>query len=138
VVVAGPDGERRIALNDFLVRSGVTALRRGELVTAIELPLPDGVTGSAFQRRTRRRGHDLASVTLAVALREDGRLRLAYGSLGPRPLIFEGEEGEMDDWFAAAAPSPTSMRAGPEYRLAMLRVLANRALAAARASQSAA
>ena len=30
--------------------------------------------------------------------------------------------------FDAAAPSPTSMRASPEYRLAMLRVLGLRAI----------
>jgi CO/xanthine dehydrogenase FAD-binding subunit len=30
--------------------------------------------------------------------------------------------------FAAASPSPRSMRASPEYRLAMLRVLGERAL----------
>jgi len=30
--------------------------------------------------------------------------------------------------FSPASPSPTSMRAGPEYRLAMLRVLGMRAL----------
>ena len=96
LVVAGPDGGRRIPLDDFFVRSGVTALRRGELVTAIELPLPDDKVGSAFQRRTRRRGHDLASVTLAVAVRADGRLRLAYGSLGPRPLVFEGSEADIE------------------------------------------
>lgn len=130
----GPAGERTIPLDDFFVRSGVTTLRPGELVTAIDLPLPSGRVGSAFQRRTRRRGHDLASVTLAVALDDAGTTRLAYGSLGPRPLLFVSEGGAppLDDWFAAARPSPTSMRASPDYRLAMLRVLTQRAMAAAR------
>ena len=40
VVVAGPAGTRRIPIDDFFVRSGVTTLARGELVTAIELPRP--------------------------------------------------------------------------------------------------
>ncbi len=134
VHAAGPDGERMIRLDDFFVRSGVTTLRPGELVTAIELPLPAGRRGSAFQRRTRRRGHDLASVTLAVSLDESGTTRLAYGSLGPRPLLFvsEGGDAPLEEWFAAAHPSPTSMRASPEYRLAMLRVLTDRALTTAR------
>jgi carbon-monoxide dehydrogenase medium subunit len=134
LVVAGPDGRREVALDDFFVRSGVTTLGRGELVTAIELPLPAWRVGSAFQRRTRRRGHDLASVTLAVAIDEGRRTRLAYGSLGPRPLLFVSERGDppLEEWFAAARPSPTSMRAGPDYRLAMLRVLSARALATAR------
>jgi carbon-monoxide dehydrogenase medium subunit len=131
LVVAGPSGQRTLPLNNLFVRSGVTTLAAGELVTAIELPMPSGRVGSAFQRRTRRRGHDLASVTVAVAESVHG-LRLSYGSLGPRPLLFEGQAGEIESWFESAAPSPTSMRAAPDYRLAMLRVLTDRALAAAR------
>jgi CO/xanthine dehydrogenase FAD-binding subunit len=127
-------GTREMALDEFFVRSGVTALAPGELVTAIRLPLPSGRIGSAFQRRTRRRGHDLASVTLAVSVDVRGVTRLAYGSLGPRPVLFENEAGEppLETWFAVAQPSPTSMRARPDYRLAMLRVLAQRAMATAR------
>jgi len=138
VVCFGPGGERRIPLDDFFVRSGVTALAPADLVTAIELPLPSGRVGAAFQRRTRRRGHDLASVTVAVAIHESGEVRLAFGSLGPQPLLLVGRVGEEADLVAravaAAAPSPTSMRAGPEYRVAMLGVLARRALDTASAS----
>ena len=132
LVLAGPSGQRTMPLNDFFVRSGVTTLEAGELVTAIEMLMPSGRVGSAFQRRTRRRGHDLASVTLAVAVREDGDVRISYGSLGPRPLLFEGDAGQIESWFESAAPSATSMRAAPDYRLAMLRVLTDRALASAR------
>lgn len=128
--VAGPAGMRELGLDDFFVRSGVTTLGRGELVTAITLPLPAGRLGSAFQRRTRRRGHDLASVTVAVSVDDTGTTLLAYGSLGPRPVLFA--DGDLEAAFAAAAPSPTSMRAAPDYRLAMLRVLTARALATAR------
>jgi carbon-monoxide dehydrogenase medium subunit len=134
LVIHGPSGERQMPLDDFFVRSGVTTLGAGELVTAIVLPMPTVRIGSAFQRRTRRRGHDLASVTLAVGLGEDGSMRLAYGSLGPRPWLFTESSGEppFDEWFGMARPSPASMRASPDYRLAMLRVLAERALATAR------
>ena len=134
LVIVGDGGERRVALDDFFVRSGVTTLQPGELVTAIELPIPTSRTGSAFARRTRRRGHDLASVTMAVSVDERGATRLSYGSLGPRPWVFASESGEppLEEWFARAAPSPTSMRASVEYRAAMLRLLAGRALTAAR------
>ena len=145
VVVAGPAGERRIPIDEWFVRSGVTTLAAGEIVTAIELPAPDGPRGSAFQRRTRRRGHDLASVTLACSVSADGATRLAYGSVGPRPVLAVDRSGVLadpsagpdaraavlDELFAGAIPSPTSMRAGPEYRLAMLRVLALRAVSVA-------
>jgi CO/xanthine dehydrogenase FAD-binding subunit len=142
VVVAGPDGTRHIPIDDWFVRSGVTTLRAGELVTTIELPLPDGPVGSTHVRRTRRRGHDLASVTLAVAVRHDGPVTLSYGSVGPRPWVVadssgtladpgastEARQATLEQLFSSAAPSPTSMRASPEYRLAMLRVLGLRAL----------
>jgi len=145
VVAVGPTGERRIPVDDFFVRSGVTTLGPGELVAAIELPLPAAPRGSAHVRRTRRRGHDLASVTLAVVVDADGGARIAYGSVGPRPILAatadelvdagladDARARLLDALFAAATPSPTSLRASPDYRLAMLRVLARRGVDAAR------
>ncbi len=145
LVVTGPDGERRIPLDAFFVRSGVTTLAHGELVTSIELPLPTAARGSVHLRRTRRRGHDLASVTLACSVDGAGITRLAYGSVGPRPLLVGDESGVLADpaapeaareaildrLLADARPSPRSMRSGPDYRLAMLRVLARRGIRAA-------
>src|SRR5712671_48415 len=142
VVAAGPGGTRRIALDELLVRSGLTTLARDELVTAIELPQPDVARASAHLRRTRRRGHDLAAVTIACVVRADGRTRIAYGSLGPRPLLVGDDSGLLADAAAAdaakaallaqlftdASPSPRSMRASPDYRLAMLHVLGMRAV----------
>ena len=137
VVAVGPAGERRIPIDAFFVRSGVTTLEPGELVTAVELPRPAGPRGTVHLRRTRRRGHDLASVTLACALTPDGVTRMAYGSLWPRPLLVVDETGlladpdaatdarrrRLDELFVDARPSPRSMRASPEYRRAMLGVL---------------
>ena len=145
VVADGPAGTRRIPLDEFLVRSGVTTLAADELVTAIELPRPVTPRGTVHLRRTRRRGHDLASVTLACAVAPDGVTRMAYGSLGPRPLLVVDAFGLLADpaasddakrarlaaLFVDASPSPTSMRSGPEYRLAMLQVLGLRAVRAA-------
>jgi CO/xanthine dehydrogenase FAD-binding subunit len=142
VVCAGPDGERRVSIDEFLVGPGVTRLRRGELVTGVELPLPLERRGSVHLRRTRRRGHDLASVTLACVADEGGRIRLSYGSLGPRPVLVDGASATLADrrvpedervaalapLLAQAQPSARSMRASPAYRLAMLRVLAVRGI----------
>ena len=145
VVATGGSGTRRIPIDAFFVRSGVTTLARDELVTAIELPRPSGRHGSVHVRRTRRRGHDLASVTLTCAVFEDGVTRIGYGSLGPRPVLVVDETGVLADGaasdrdklarleglFGDASPSPRSMRASPEYRLAMLRVLGLRAIGTA-------
>src|SRR5690242_19909051 len=145
VVVRGMGGERRVPADGVFVRSGVTTLTPDEIIVAIELPLPAGPRGSVHQRRTRRRGHELASVTLACAIDAGGVTRLAYGSVGPRPLLRLDESGVLadrsrpdgerlavlDELLAAASPSPTSMRATPDYRRAMLRVLGWRAVGAA-------
>jgi len=84
-------------------------------------------------------------VTLCCGVDEVGVTRLAYGSVGPRPVLRIDDSGVLADpaapadartaileeMFADASPSPRSMRAGPAYRLAMLRVLGTRALATA-------
>ncbi len=91
---------------------------------------------------TRRRGTDLASITLCCGVDSAGTTRMAYGSVGPRALLVLEESGaladpaatdeekapHLDRMFVDASPSPTSMRAGPDYRLAMLPVLGARAL----------
>ena len=145
VVAVGREGRRTIPLDDLFIRSGVTMLQADELVEAIELPKPSVARGSVHVRRTRRRGHDLASVTLACAVDANGVTRIAYGSVGPRPVLVVDESGlladasadhtqklaRVDELLVDAAPSPTSMRASPEYRLAMLRVLGLRAVTTA-------
>ena len=141
VVATGAAGSRRVPIDLFFVRSGVTTLDDDEIVTAIELPRP-APHGSVHVRRTRRRGHDLASVTLTCAVFANGTTRIGYGSLGPRPRLVVDESGLLADpaapeaakrarlaaLFVDASPSATSMRASPEYRLAMLGVIGLRAV----------
>ena len=142
VVIAGPGGTRRLPIDDFIVGPGKTALERGELVTAIELPIPERAFGSAYQRLTRRRGTDLASITLCCGVDSNGSTRMSYGSVGPRAFLVVEDTGALadpnvsiadkaellDGIFHLASPSLRSMRASPAYRLAMLRVLGARAL----------
>ncbi len=83
VVVAGPAGVRRIPVDDVFVRSGVTTLARGELVTAIELPAPGGSDrqrprpADAASRARPRGGH--------AGLRRGRRRRDADRVREPRP-----------------------------------------------------
>src|SRR5688572_25411053 len=53
VHLLGPDGERRVAFTDFLLRPGTTpereqALRPGELITAVEIPAHPGPLRSGY------------------------------------------------------------------------------------------
>ena len=142
IVIAGKDGRRRVPIDDFIVGPGKVGLGPVEMVVAIELPIPKQPIAAAYTRMTRRHGTDLASITLCCGVDATGTTRLAYGSVGPRALLVEDRSGVLADpdatddekapvlagMFSAASPSPKSMRAGPEYRVAMLPVLGARAL----------
>jgi len=145
VVAAGPDGTRRIPIDDFIVGPGRTDLDEGEIAIAVELSVPSRMVGSAYERMTRRRGTDLASVTLCATVDDAGVAQVAYGSVGPRAWLKTDETGVLADpsasaeakaavfeeIFADASPSVRSLRASPDYRRAMLRVLGARAVARA-------
>jgi len=144
VVAIGRDGMRRIPINDFFAGPGQTALARGELVLAVDLPVPTGPTGSAFGRLTRRRGADLATVSVCACVTGSGVTRLGFGAVGPRPLLVTDDSGLLADPAAdpaaragllarlATAASPVSdVRASRDYRMRMLLVLSQRVLSAA-------
>jgi CO/xanthine dehydrogenase FAD-binding subunit len=151
VVARGPRGIRRIPMAELFRAPGVTALARGELVTAIEIPVPASPAGSAFGRVTRRRGADLATVSVAAVIDASGRTRLGLGAVGPTPLLVTDETGMLADrgigeerrismliGMLGAARPISDVRGGREYRLRMLRVVAQRVLAAAMAQRAAA
>ncbi|HYJ24287.1 MAG TPA: xanthine dehydrogenase family protein subunit M [Acidimicrobiia bacterium] len=136
VIASRPDTTRSIPVEEFFTGPGTTVLERGEIVTAVELPIPPTTIGSAFARVTRRRGVDLASVSLACILDPSGRARFGFGAVGPTPLLAESTFDELatdEGWSRLlAVTSPiTDVRAGAEYRRAMLQVHSRRAFQAA-------
>jgi CO/xanthine dehydrogenase FAD-binding subunit len=146
VLITGPAGERRLPLDQFVLGPRSLALDPGELVTALDLPVPEEPLGTAFSRMTRRRGVDLATVNLCCSVRQGGPARIAFGAAAPRPFLVVDDTGALADPSATPAArdkalarlvsraSPISdVRAGREYRAAMLTVLSRRALATAHA-----
>jgi len=136
VTTSGPDGSRTLPVKEFFVGPGSTVLRHGEIVTEVELPIPTEKVGSGFARVTRRKGVDLASVSLVCALESSGRARFGFGAVGPTPLAAETTLDELaddDGWDRLLSiTSPISdVRAGADYRRAMLEVHSRRALRAA-------
>jgi len=136
VIASGTDITRSIPVEEFFTGPGTTVLERGEIVTAVELPIPLKALGSAFARVTRRRGVDLASVSLVCTLDSSGLARFGFGAVGPTPLLAESTFDELatdDGWSRLlSVTSPiTDVRAGAEYRRAMLHVHSKRAFQAA-------
>ena len=139
VVIRGPGGERRVRVEDFILGPRETVLTVGEVVTRIILPTPPPGTGAAFARLTRRRGVDLAILSVCCLVDPEGEARFGLGAVGPRPFLVRdsaaaGGESGADERFAAlvAKASPiTDVRASRDYRQAMITVLARRTLATA-------
>ena len=88
VALRGAAGEREIALEEFLLGPGRTALLDDEVLTHVLLEAPVPGTRTLFSRKTRVR-MDIALVSVAVLLEiDDGicrKARVAAGAVAPTP-----------------------------------------------------
>ena len=144
----GPGGvARTVPLAEFLRGPNRTALQAGELVTGVSVPADGDSLRSAYRRRARTRGMDLASVSLAVVVHDADRprrrqVRLSMGAVEavpPRPRAAEKalSQRPLDPTAVAeagralvdgVAPRRGSLRAEPAYKTAVLPVLLERML----------
>lgn len=141
VQIVGKAAERIVPIEDFVLGPGKTCLSNVEFVRSIILPIPEYRQAASFDRLTRRRGVDLATVNLACQVRESGITRFAVGAAAPVPFVVEEKEGQLSDanlgqsekmglirGLMQAASPITDVRASKEYRKEMLAVLARRTL----------
>ena len=149
-VIAGPNGRREVAVEDFCVAPGRTVLAPGEFLVQLRVPAPGTGFGAAYQRFIPRNEMDIAVVGVgaAVQLNEAGThfesARIALGAVAPRPL-FVPEAGEAlagqpvaeasiqaaADIAVDAARPISDMRGTAEFRKHLVGVLTRRTLAAA-------
>jgi aerobic carbon-monoxide dehydrogenase medium subunit len=90
IVVHGPDGERRIAAQDFFTGIYETQLAAKDLLVAIELPLAHSGSAHFFQEFARRRGdYAIAGLAAQAVLQGDrfADLRLGYFAVGDKPVL---------------------------------------------------
>jgi carbon-monoxide dehydrogenase medium subunit len=144
VRLIGPEGERRLPLEEFFLGPGSTALGSGELLAEIEVPPTARMT--RYMRLTPRANMDIAVVGVAAGIQlEDSNVRAArivLGAVAPVPLrVRPAEETligkplteaamEAASSIAAEECSPISDLRGSEwYRRRMVGVLVRRALA---------
>ena len=142
--LAGAHGRRELAISDFFVGPGRTALRPGEIMTSIRVPLPAAGAQSVFLRRSRV-AMDLATASLAASFMVcSGKLsgvRVAVGAVAPIPLRLRGTEAFLegksvdDETLAQAAEiargevAPISdLRGSDWYRREVVGVFLSRAL----------
>ena len=148
LIVAGPDGERTIALAEFFRHVNHTALKPSEILLKITLPPGRESAGWSFLKlRRHQTAVDIALVNVATLLEvSDGVIcdsRIAMGSVAPTPMrAFEAEtlligQKASPDLFrkaalaAADASKPIDdVRTTASYRKKMTAVLVRRSLEA--------
>lgn len=150
VLIAGPGGERELAVADLPQAPGRTALAPGEFVVEIRLPARPAGGGDAYLRSTPRTEMDIAVVGCGIAMVLDASgtctsARVALGAVAPTAVLVEAAgaalvgtslDGAALDAMAEAvraACRPIDDKRGTvEYRTAMAGVLVRRTVEIAR------
>jgi carbon-monoxide dehydrogenase medium subunit len=148
VVARGPKDERKIPAEKFFVDLFTTALKPGEIVTAVLVPPTGKGQGAAYAKHPHpasRYAVAGAAVTVAIEGGRIARASIVVGGVTPNPVRAEaaekalvGKKADAESIAAAAALIPDAIAdpmgdtyASGEYRVHLASVLARRALAAA-------
>ncbi len=143
--IAGPNGSREVALEDFCIGVRRTVLEQGEVLVAMHFPTPAANSGANYIRFIPRNEMDIAVAGAGVSVELDNgniqSARVTLASVAPTPL-FVAEAGEaiagkpateetvrIASGIARDAAVPiTDMRGTIEYRKHLCEVLTRRAL----------
>jgi CO/xanthine dehydrogenase FAD-binding subunit len=149
VELRSSSGVRTLTIEELLSGPGRTTARPDELLTDVRLPMPRPGSDSAYVRLEHRRAMEIAIVgaAAAVTLTPDGRVAdasVALTAVAPTCVrvpevgrVLQDRAPEPDAFaeaaaLARAAVRPISdVRAGADYRSAMVAVVVRRALTAA-------
>ncbi len=97
--IAGPNGTRQVAVEDFCTGPGRNVLEPGEILVSINIPAPAPNSGANYLRFIPRNEMDIAvaGVGSAVVLDDSGQnfvsARVALASVAPTP-VFAREAGD--------------------------------------------
>jgi xanthine dehydrogenase small subunit len=99
VVLAGPAGERVLALEDFYLGYQQKDLQAGEFVRALRIPLPRVGLRFRTYKLAKRFDQDISAVCAAFALTLDGdtvrEARIAFGGMAATPKRAAGAEAAL-------------------------------------------
>lgn len=139
-LVAGPEGERTVPLNDFFLGPGKTVLKQAEILKEIHIPPLPPRTGGTYFKLSTRKAMDIAMVGVASVLTlKDGmcqNCQIGLGAVAPTPVraikaeqLLQGHKLEPDLLEKAGLEAmkecqPISdHRASASYRREMVREL---------------
>lgn len=147
VEIAGPNGSRVMPIDRFWFDLGRVELKKGEILKRVLLPRIDGQVSSGYQRLSRVKGMDLASLGVSVVVVNPGQadkreIRVAMAAVQRTPYrnreveellshkeidqnLIEKAKAKLS---ASIAPRESSLRAKPAYKKAMVGVLMEKIL----------
>jgi carbon-monoxide dehydrogenase medium subunit len=144
VLLESAGGCREVPIGEWFLGPKRTAIREGELVGGVRIPLLARNHGACYVKLGRYRGEDLAQVGVGIAALEGHEYRVAFCAVGPIPTRARKIEAMLhgrpltDDAVRAAQAVVgdeirpiTDIRASREYRMHMARVMLGRGLQAA-------
>jgi carbon-monoxide dehydrogenase medium subunit len=148
IIVVGPAGERVIAADDFFVDMMTTALRAGEIVREVRVPLPPARTGHAYLKvRQPASGFAVVGVAATVTVAPDGTCAAAgvgITGVGAKPYRAAAAEAKLkgsklDAASVSAAATEVAkgvdvnsdLYASADYRAHLAQVYTRRAIQAA-------
>ena len=98
LIAGGPGGERSIPAAEFWPAYRGTALRDGELLLRVRIPIAEG-RQQAFRKVGTRRAQAISKVVLAAAWRRDPDwrdVRIAFGSVAATPIRARAAEAALE------------------------------------------
>jgi carbon-monoxide dehydrogenase medium subunit len=147
VTLLGPDGQRDLAVGDFLRGPNETARRPDELLVRVAMPALPPRSATAFLKAGRRKAMEISVVCVAARLTLDAsaerclEARIALGAVAPTTVraraaerLLEGRPATADVFREAGAAAREAcapiddVRASADFRRHLVAVLVGRAL----------
>lgn len=143
--IAGPNGMRQVAAEDFCTGVRQTVIGQGEILVSLSFPAPSSDFGANYMRFIPRNEMDIAVVGLGASVELDNgnikSARVSLGAVAPTPLYVKAigdaiagkpandETLALAGQMAKDAARPiTDMRGTIEYRKHLCDVLTRRSL----------
>ena len=147
VLLAGPRGEREVALDDFYINDGIARIRkqRDEILTGVRVPASRAGWKGTYKKLRVRQSIDYPLAGVAAVMKTEGggicaEARVALTAVNPAPRLVTAAErlsGKAYDAALVEDVAYEAIRTGkplttssstPEYRRNMVRVFVRRAL----------
>jgi len=132
VIILGPDGQRRLPIEELYLPPGDTphreyALARDEIILAVEIPNVPGEPRSTYRKVRERASYAFALASCAAVLTMAGPeiadVRLAFGGIAPKPW----RAHRAESWLRGRSPDPDTIVAAVDRELADARPLRDNA-----------